>query len=96
MPNGYLFLDYNNPAQLFKSSFLLRRLGQFHQPSWNSPMVIDDGSGRQLIYPSITFLKDEILILYSVHRDPGDGKFYDRPDAHKFGGGKRCLIPYRH
>jgi len=23
------------------------------------------------------------------------GKFYDRPDAHKFGGGKRCLIPYR-
>jgi len=72
MPNGNLFLDYKQPSSTsVQSSFLLRRLGNSIS-QLDSPMVIDDGSGRQLIYPSITFLKDEILILYSVHRDPGD------------------------
>ena len=99
MPNGYLFLAYNPAKPLFQGSFSPRRplaysISRDDGKSWNLPVVIDDTAGQQLIYPSVTFLKEGILLVYSAHYDPGNGKFCDTPAAYKVGGGKRCLISY--
>jgi sialidase-1 len=99
MPNGHLLLAYNPATPLFEGSFFPRRplsysVSRDDGKSWSTPVVIDDVSRQQLIYPSITFLKGGILVVYSAHFDRGDGKFYDNPDAYKVGGGKRGVFPY--
>jgi len=99
MPNSHLFLAYNPARPLFEGSFFPRRplgysISRDEGKTWSAPVVIDDVSGQQLIYPSITFLKESILVVYSAHFDPGDGKFHDDPEAYKVGGGKRCVLPY--
>ena len=99
LPNGHLFLAYNPAKPLFPGSFFPRRplaysLSLDDGKKWSNPVVIDDVAGQQLIYPSITFLPEGILFVYSAHYDPGDGKFHHNPDAYRYGGGKRCVIPY--
>ena len=99
MTNGHLFLAYNAAKPLFKGSFFPRRplaysISRDDGKTWSQPGVIDDVVGQQLIYPSVTFLSEGILLVYSAHYDPGNGKFSDTPEAYKVGGGKRCLISY--
>jgi hypothetical protein len=99
MPNGHLLVVYNPAKPLFEGSFFPRRplgysVSQDDGQSWGTPVVIDDISGQQLIYPSISFLKTGILVVYSAHFDKGDGKFYDDRDAYRVGGGKRAILSY--
>jgi len=98
LPTGDLFVVFNPGVPLFLGSFFPRRplsyaVSRDQGRSWSAPVVIDDVKGQQLIYPSVTPLKNGILIVYSAHLDPGDGQF-STPEDWKIGGAKRCLIDF--
>lgn len=98
LPTGDLFVAFNPGVPLFRGSFFPRRplsyaVSRDQGGSWSAPVVIDDVKGRQLIYPSVTPLKNGILIVYSAHLDQGDGQF-STPEDWKIGGAKRCLIDH--
>lgn len=100
-PDGRLVVAYNPAKPLFPSSFFPRRPLAYSVSgddgrSWGPPVVIDDAPNRQMIYPSITFLKDGVLFVYSEHFAREDGRFNSAQDkgAARVGGGRRRIMPY--
>ena len=98
LPDGRLLTAYNHVTPLFKESYYPRsplvyatsRDGR----TWSEPVLIDDQSDQQLIYPSITPTAEGLLVVYCAHYDAGDGGFNFPSDAWKTGGGKRCIVAY--
>ena len=99
---GRLFVVYNHtepisPGAFFPRTPLVYAVSSDEGQSWSDPVVIDDEGAvernRQLIYPSITFCTDGVLIIYSVHAADPDGSFNNGgPDGWQIGGGKRCVV----
>lgn len=100
MPDRRLIVVYNPAPPLFRGSFFPRRplaysISANEGATWTAPVTIDDAPSRQMIYPSITFLKEGILFVYSEHFARDDGKFSGKdPSVTRLGGGRRRLMPY--
>ena len=100
MPDGRLMVVYDHAVPLRPEAFFPRRplvwaVSSDGGTTWSPPHVIDDAQGQQHIYPSITFLEDGILVVYSsVAADPNGGFGNGGPEGWKIGGGKSCILKY--
>jgi hypothetical protein len=99
MPDGRLFVVYDHADPLSNEAFFPRTplvwaLSDDDGVTWSDPHLVDAEAGQQHIYPSITFLEEGILVVYSSrYADPAGG-FGGPPDSWKIGGGKSCIIAY--
>ena len=77
LPDKRLLVVYNH-APSKSSAYFPRRplcyaISADGGKSWSAPTQIDDEPGRQLIYPSVTPLRDGILIVYLVDKEGWGG-----------------------
>lgn len=104
LPDGRMIVFYNHvqevePGSLFPRCPLAYAVSADGGKSWSGPTVIDDTgwagakSTRELIYPSITFLKEGMLVVYSEHFSNG-GTARRTPAQNLIGGGKRAILRY--
>ena len=93
MPDGRLLVVYDHAEPIRPEAFFPRRplayaVSRDGGKTWSKPRLIDDESGQQLIYPSITFLDHGILVVYSSLYASPKGDFSRPKDGWwKVGGG---------
>jgi len=104
MPDNRLIVVYNCAENVEKGAFFPRNplayaVSNDEGESWSEPVIIDaegienEANSFSHIYPSICFLEDGILVLYSSHFS--DNTFNPKTEEQrKIGGGKMCLIKY--
>ena len=104
LPDGRLIVFYDHakpyePGWFFPRCPLVYAVSADEGATWSGPTVVDDEgwnggqSDRDLIYPSICFLDEGMLVIWSSHYS--DGKFSAKtPAQHLLGGGKRAILKY--
>ena len=100
LPDGRLIVFYNHAKPIKQGAFfprtpLVYAVSEDKGMTWGEPVIIDDSGmdkkDRQNIYPTISFTKEGMLVIWSNHgADPG-GSFAGQYDAN-IGGGKRAII----
>jgi hypothetical protein len=95
MPDGRLIVLYNHaqptePEGFFPRTPLVYAVSSNEGRTWGQPVVIDDEPQRQHIYPSICFLDEGILVVYSTHFS--NNTFGSTAKQKLIGGGKRCVF----
>ncbi|MBS0633367.1 MAG: exo-alpha-sialidase [Verrucomicrobia bacterium] len=104
LPDSRMIVFYNHvqevaPGSLFPRCPLVYAISGDGGKSWSGPTIIDDTgwagakSTRELIYPSVTFLKEGMLVLYSEHFSNG-GAARRTLKENLIGGGKRAILRY--
>ena len=104
VPDGRLMVVYNHAQPLCAGAFFPRTpmvyaVSVDEGQTWGEPFCIDpdgeEGKDRQNIYPSICFIEEGILIVYStLAADPAGTFSNGGPDGWRLGGGKRCILAY--
>jgi hypothetical protein len=103
LPDGRLIVLYNHAEPLEDAAFFPRNpltysISKDEGQSWQAPVIID-ASGIEIgnnqlqhIYPSVCPLANELLLSYTTHPAPPDGRF--DPDVYKkiTGGLKTAII----
>jgi sialidase-1 len=91
MPDGRLIVVYDDaekldgPGSLFPRSRLVFSISADQGTTWSASRIIDEGL-YEYAYPSITFLDEGILVVYSSY---GSGS-----KSWKVGGGASCILRY--
>jgi hypothetical protein len=104
LPDGRLIVFYNHarpvePGSLFPRCPLAYAVSADGGKSWSGPMIVDDEGWnatrpeRELIYASVCFLDEGMLVFYSSHHSNG-GTARRTPAQNLIGGGKRALLKY--
>ena len=94
LPDGRLIVFYNHvkedgPGSLFPRCPL----------TWSAPVIVDDEGWdpvrptRENIYPSICFLDEGMLVVWSTHFSTS-GMTRRTPEENTVGGGKRAIVKY--
>ena len=104
LPDGRLILFYNHAAPLSGNAFFPRTPLCYSVSvdggiTWGEPVLIDDAGtvlkDRQVIYPSVCFTDEGMLLVYSEHVADPQGSFANGgKDGWRMGGGKRCILRY--
>jgi len=104
LPDGRLIVFYNHaqpyePGGFFPRCPLAYAVSADEGATWSGPTVVDDDGwnngrpDRDNIYPSICFLDEGMLVVWSAHYS--DGKFSAKtPEQHLLGGGKCAILKY--
>ncbi len=101
---GRLIVFYNHAKTLRAGAFFPRTplcyaVSSDGGKSWGEPVLVDESGvqlkDRQVIYPSICFTAEGMLVVYSNHMADPDGSFagqysHESPDC----GGVRCILEY--
>jgi hypothetical protein len=104
LPDGQLIVFYNHVKPLRAGAFFPRTplcyaVSSDSGKSWGEPVLVDESGvqlqDRQVIYPSICFTAEGMLVVYSNHMADPDGSFagqysHESPDC----GGVRCILAY--
>jgi hypothetical protein len=104
LPDGRLIVFYNHVKPLGAGAFFPRTplcyaVSSDGGKSWGEPVLVDESGvqlqDRQVIYPSICFTAEGMLVVYSNHMADPDGSFagqysHESPDC----GGVRCILAY--
>ena len=104
LPDGRLIVFYNHVKPLRAGAFFPRTplcyaVSPDGGKSWGEPVLVDESGvqlqDRQVIYPSICFTAEGMLVVYSNHMADPDGSFagqysHESPDC----GGARCILAY--
>ena len=104
LPDGRLIVFYNHVKPLRAGAFFPRTplcyaVSPDGGKSWGEPVLVDESGvqlqDRQVIYPSICFTTEGMLVVYSNHMADPDGSFagqysHESPDC----GGVRCILEY--
>ena len=104
LPDGRLIVFYNHVKPLGAGAFFPRTplcyaVSSDGGKSWGEPVLVDESGvqlqDRQVIYPSICFTAEGMLVVYSNHMADPDGSFanqysHESPDC----GGVRCILEY--
>lgn len=103
LPDGRLIVFYNHvksdgPGSLFPRCPLTYAVSSDGK-SWSAPVIVDDEGwngaepARENIYPSICFLDEGMLVVWSTHFSTA-GRTRRTLDENKIGGGKRAILKY--
>ena len=104
LPDGRLIVFYDHAKPYESGGFfprcpLVYAVSADEGATWSGPTVVDDDGwnggrpNRDNIYPSICFLDEGMLVVWSSHF--ADGTFSKKSDAqHLLGGGKRAILKY--
>jgi hypothetical protein len=103
LPDGRLIVFYNHvkedsPGSLFPRCPLVYAVSKDGK-TWSPPVIVDDEGWdpgiptRENIYPSITFLGEGMLVMWSSHFS-NSGKSRRTPEENLIGGGKRAILSY--
>jgi len=104
LPDGRLivFYDHARPYEaggFFPRCPLVYAVSADEGGTWSAPTVVDDEGwnggrpDRDLIYPSVCFLDEGMLVVYSSHFSTG--AFSAKTPAQRLlGGGKRAILKY--
>ncbi len=104
LPDGRLIVFYNHarpvePGSLFPRCPLVYATSADGGKTWSGPTVVDDEGWnatrpeRELIYASVCFLDEGMLVFYSAHYTNG-GTARRTPTQNLIGGGKRAILKY--
>jgi alpha-L-fucosidase len=101
LPDSRLIVFYNHATPISKGAFFPRTplcfaVSSDGGKSWGQPVIVDNDGvekrDRQNIYPSVCFMKEGMLVMWSTHSADPKGSFAGQ-DA-KIGGGKRAILAY--
>lgn len=104
LPDGRLIVFYDHAKPINKGAFfprtpLVYAVSADKGKTWSSPILVDDdgfmNNDRQNIYPSISFTKEGMLVIWSTHAADPQGSFANGGAmGWKIGGGKRAILKY--
>ena len=103
LPDGRLIVFYNHvqedsPGSLFPRCPLVYAVSA-DEKNWGAPVIVDDEGWdpamptRENIYPSICFLDEGMLVVWSSHFS-NSGRARRTPGQNLIGGGKRAILKY--
>jgi hypothetical protein len=103
LPDGRLIVFYNHakpdgPGSLFPRSPLVYAVSRDGK-AWSAPVIVDDegwnpeAPTREIIYPSICFTGDGMLVVWSTHFSTS-GRSRRTPEENLIGGAKRAILAY--
>ncbi len=103
LPDGRLIVFYNHvkedsPGSLFPRCPLVYAVSTDGK-AWSAPVIVDDEGWdpamptRENIYPSICFLEEGMLVVWSSHFS-NSGRARRTPEQNLIGGGKRAILKY--
>jgi hypothetical protein len=104
LPDGRMIVFYNHareiaPGSLFPRCPLVYAISADGGNNWSGPTIVDDegwsptGPTRELIYTSVCFIKEGMLVFYSSHFS-NSGAARRTPEQNLIGGGKCGILKY--
>ena len=104
LPDGRLIVFYNHaapskPGGFFPRNPLVYALSADDGATWGAPVIVDDEgwdgtkATLDLIYPSVCFLDEGMLVVWSAHFSSGDFR-KKTAEERLLGGGKRAILKY--
>jgi hypothetical protein len=104
LPDGRLIVFYNHvapskPGWFFPRAPLVYAVSADEGDTWGAPVLVDDEgwdgakASRDLIYPSVCFSDEGMLVVWSTHFSTGDFR-KKTPEERLLGGGKRAILKY--
>jgi hypothetical protein len=104
LPDGRLIVFYNHVKPLGAGAFFPRTplcyaVSSDGGKSWGEPVLVDESGvqlqDRQVIYTSICFTAEGMLVVYSNHMADPDGSFANQYSHESLDcGGVRCILEY--
>ncbi|MDB6093804.1 MAG: hypothetical protein JWM32_1366 [Verrucomicrobia bacterium] len=103
LPDGRLIVFYNHVKEDSRGSLFprcpLTYAVSTDGKTWSAPVIVDDEGwdpvlpARENIYPSICFLDEGMLVMWSSHFS-NSGRERRTPAQNLIGGGKRAILKY--
>lgn len=103
LPDRRLIVFYNHaeplgPGAFFPRTPLCYAVSADGGRTWGEPVLVDEAGvllrDRQSIYPSVCFIGEGMVVVYSTHFADPNGSFAGTSHELADCGGKRCILEY--